>query len=211
MFIFHKNGIFERRFKMNTTDSHKKLETELKKKAFLSFHNDGIIDILIGWDLVVIGVSLYLHNMSPLTAFIGLGPLFFYGLLKSKITLPRLGHAQFRMHRSFSVWLVGAVGGVFLLAAIISGFFIRSSSGFVGPIAFALVGIAFTMVLISGFNRIFAYAILVPLFFIVGFGLKFLSPEIIVATGGILMVVGIWMLVKFLRTHPIQAEEDDLV
>jgi len=196
---------------MNTTDSHIKLETELKKKAFLSFHNDGIIDILMGWNLAVIGVSLYLHNLSLLSDIIGLAPLLFYGLLKYKITLPRLGHAQFRTRRSFSVWLVGAVGGVFLLAAIIYGFFINSSSGFVGPIAFALLGIALTMVLISGFNRILAYAILIPLFFIVGFGLRFLSPEMIMATGGILMVVGIWMLTKFLRTHPIQVEEENLV
>jgi len=195
---------------MNTIDSHRKLETELKKKAFLSFHNDGIIDILMGWLLVVIGVSLYLHNMSPLSALIGLGPLLFYGLLKYKITLPRLGHAQFRMHRSLSVWLVGATGGVFLLAAIISGIFTRSSSGFFGPISFALMGTAFTMVLITGFNRILAYAILIPLFFIVGFGLRFLSPEMTIATGGILMIVGIRMFVKFVRTHPIQAEDDDL-
>jgi hypothetical protein len=196
---------------MNTTDSHKKLETELKKKAYLSYHNDGILDILIGWDLAVTGVSLYLHNLSPLSGFIALAPLLFYGLLKSRITLPRLGHAQFRPRRSFSVWLVGAVGAVFLLAAIIYGFFINSSSGFVGPIAFALLGIALTMVFVTGFNRILAYAILIPLFFIVGFGLRFLSPEMIIAAGGILMVVGIWMLVRFLRTHPIQVEEDDLV
>jgi hypothetical protein len=156
-------------------------------------------------------VSLYLHNLSPLSGFIALAPLLFYGLLKSRITLPRLGHAQFRPRRSFSVWLVGAVGAVFLLAAIIYGFFINSSSGFVGPIAFALLGIALTMVFVTGFNRILAYAILIPLFFIVGFGLRFLSPEMIIAAGGILMVVGIWMLVRFLRTHPIQVEEDDLV
>ena len=67
------------------------------------------------------------------------------------------------------------------------------------------------MVLISGFNRILAYIIIIPLFFIVGFGLKFLSPEMIMVTGGILMVVGIWMLAKFLRTHPIQVEEENLV
>jgi protein-S-isoprenylcysteine O-methyltransferase Ste14 len=67
------------------------------------------------------------------------------------------------------------------------------------------------MVLITGFNRILAYAILIPLFFIVGFGLRFLSPEMIMAAGVILMVVGTWMLAKFLRTHPIQVEEEDLV
>jgi hypothetical protein len=161
-------------------------------------------------NLAVIGVSLYLHKMSPLSAFIALTPLLFYGLLKYKITLPRLGHAQFRTHRTLSVWLAGAVGGLFLLAAVIFGFFIDSPSGFVGPIALALLGIAFTMVLISGFNRILAYAILIPLYFIVGLGLKILSPVMIIATGVILMALGIWMLVKFLRTYPIQAEEGNL-
>jgi len=195
---------------MDTTNPHTKFETALKKKAFLSFHKDGIIDILMGWDLTVIGVSLYLHKLSPLSGFIALAPLFFYMPLKLKITFPRLGHAQFRTHRTLSVWLAGVVGGFFLLAAIIFGFFNNSPSGFVGPIALALLGIAFTMVLISGFNRILAYAILIPLYFIVGFGLSILSPVMIIATGVILMALGIWMLVKFLRKYPIQAKEGNL-
>lgn len=192
---------------MDTTNNHTKLEAALKKKAFLSFHNDGIIDILMGWDLAVIGVSLYLHKMSPLSAFIALVPLFLYTPLKYKITLPRLGHAQFRTRRTFSIWLVGAVGIVFLLAAVFIGFLTESPSGFVGPIALALLGIAFSMALISGFNRILAYMILFPLYFIVGFGLSILSPLMIIATGVIVIILGIWMLVKFLGTYPIQAEE----
>ena len=195
---------------MDTTNNQSKLEEALKKKAFLSFHNDGIIDILMGWDLAVIGVSLYLHKLSPLSAFIALAPLFFYTPLKYLITLPRLGHAQFRTRRPLSIWLVGFVGIVLLLAAVITGFFIESPSGFVGPIALALLGIAFTMVLLSGFNRIIAYLILIPLYFIVGFGLGILSPLMIIATGVILIALGIWMLVKFLRTYPIQAEEGKL-
>ncbi len=195
---------------MDTANNHTKLETALKKKAFLSFHSDGIIDILMGWDLAVIGVSLYLHKMSPLTAFIALVPLFFYTPLKLMITFPRLGHAQFRTHRSLPVWIAGIVGVLFLLAAIIFGFFFKSPSGFVGPIALALVGIAFTMVLVSGFNRILAYCILIPLYFIVGFGLNILSPVMIIATGTIVIALGIWILVKFLRTYPILAEEGNL-
>jgi hypothetical protein len=195
---------------MDTTNNHTKLETALKKKAYLSFHNDGIIDMLMGWDLAVIGLSLFLHKMSPLTTIIALAPLFLYTPLKYKITLPRLGHAQFRTHRTLSVWLAGIVGGFFLLAAIIFGFFINSPSGFIGPIALALIGIAFSMALVSGFNRILAYAILIPLYFIAGFGLRILSPVMIIATGVIVMVLGIWMLVKFLRTYPVQAEEDNL-
>jgi hypothetical protein len=196
---------------MNTAGRHKKLETELKKKAYLTFHNDGILDILMGWNLLVIGVSLYKHDFSLFTTINGLAPLLFYSLIKSKITLPRLGHAQFHTRRTFSIWLVGAVGGIFILAALIYGFFFKDTSGFVGPIALALLGIALTMVLVSGLNRILAYAILIPLFFIIGFGLRVLSPTIIIAAGGILILAGIWMLVKFLSTYPIQSGEEDLV
>jgi hypothetical protein len=70
---------------MNTTNSHTRLETELKKKAYLSFHNDGIIDILMGWNLAVIGVSLYLHKISLLSAIIGLAPLTLAFLWSSEI------------------------------------------------------------------------------------------------------------------------------
>jgi hypothetical protein len=184
----------------------KEIELKLKKKAFLSFHKDGIIDILIGWNLISIG--LFLHTHSILFSFIGLIPLVFYTVLKIRITLPRLGHAQFRTKRTPSMWVIGGIGGILILVAVIYGFFLKGSLGGIGPIALILFGAAFVMVLTSGFNRIFAYALFVPLFFVVGLGLRFLSPFLTIAVGTVVMLSGIWMLVTFIQKNPILDTEE---
>ena len=190
---------------MSTDHNLKEIELKLKNVTYLTFPRDGIIDVLMGWDLICIG--LFLYTNSIIFAYIGLLPLFFFKSLKARITLPRLGHAKFRTRRTSSMWIIGSIGGIFLLVAIISGFILKDTLGFVGPIALAIFGIAFLIVLISGFNRILAYAILIPLFFVVGLGLGFLSPTMTIAVGAIIMVVGIWMLVKFTQSNPVLDEE----
>jgi len=190
---------------MNIENDLKEIELKLKKKAFLSFHQDGIIDILIGWDLIGTGFFLYTHSM--LFGYLGLAALLFYYPLKVWITLPRLGHAQFRTRPTPSMWVIGGIGGVLLIAAIVYGIFLNSSLGPVGPIALALFGGAFALVLVSGFNRIFAYALLIPLFFVVGLGTGFLSPLMTIGVGAAIVIFGIWMLAKFLRKNPLQPTE----
>ena len=105
---------------MTTNNNFNEIELKLKNKAYLTFHGDGILDILIGWNLIGVGFFLFTHSI--LYAYLGLIPLFFYKGLKARITLPRLGHAKFRTRRTPSMWIIGSIGGVFLLAAIISGF-----------------------------------------------------------------------------------------
>jgi len=191
---------------MSIDHNLKELELKLKKKAYLSYHNDGLLDILMGWNLIGIGLFLYTHLM--IFSFLGLMPLIFFSPLKTRITLPRLGHATFRTRRTPSMWLIGVIGGILILAAVIIAFFDNRSLGIVGPIALALFGIAFVMVLITGFNRILAYALLIPLFFVVGLGLRILSPTMTIIVGAAVMLGGIWMLVNFIRTHPILDTEE---
>lgn len=190
---------------MTTEQNLKKIEIKLKSKAYLTFHGDGILEILMGWNLICTGLFLYFHSI--LFSYIGLIPLLFFKGLKARIVLPRLGHARFRTKRTPSMWILGSIGGIFLLAAIISGFILKDTLGFIGPIALAIFGIAFLMVLNSGFNRILAYAILTPLFFIFGLRLGFLSPTMIIVIGAIIMIIGIWMLVKFIQNNPILDKE----
>lgn len=185
---------------MTTDHNLDKIELKLKNRAYLSFQGDGIIDILVGWMLTGIGLFLYTH--SYLTLLFGLTPIFFFKQLKVFITLPRQGHAKFRPKRTPSMWVTGSMGVILLFVAFIYGFILK---GFVGPMV-AIFGIAFLMILNSGFNRIFFYALLVPLFFIAGLELKFLSPTITIAAGATVILYGIWMLVKFIQNNPILDE-----
>ena len=191
---------------MTTDHNLKEIEVKLKNKAYLTFHGDGILDTLMGWNLI--GFGLFMYTRSTLFFFIGLLPLIFFKYLKTRITLPRLGHAKFRTRRTLSMWVIGSIGGILLLIAIVYGFILKDSLGLARPLALALAlfGIAFIMVLTSGFNRIFAYALLI-LFFVIGLWLRFLSPTIVIAVGAALMLNGIWILVKFIQNNPIFGEE----
>jgi hypothetical protein len=191
---------------MSIESNVRELELKLKMKAFLTYHGDGLIDILMGWNLIGIGVFLYTHSI--VYSWIGLFPLFFYKPLKSRITLPRLGHAKFRTRRTPLMWTIGGIGVVLILVAIVFGFFLKDSFGLVGPIALTIFGIAFVFALTSGFNRIFAYAVLIPLFFVVGLGLGFLSPIMTMIIGAFILLIGSGMLVRFIRTHPVLEFED---
>jgi hypothetical protein len=191
---------------MNLEQDLKQVELNLKKKAFLTFHQDGIIDILMGWNLIGIGLFLYTHTI--LISYLGLAALALYYPLKAKITLPRLGHAEFRTKPTPAMWVISAIGGILILVAVIYGFVMDGSLAPLGPIALIVIGGALVLVLKSGFNRIFAYALLVPLFFVVGLGTGFLTPLITIAVGVALMVIGIWMLVNFIGSNPIAEESD---
>ena len=76
---------------------------ELESKAFLSYQKDGLLDIVIGFILLVgvlsstlseQGVSDTIRILSYVPLII-MGPalIFYYG--KKKITIPRLGHVIF--------------------------------------------------------------------------------------------------------------------
>lgn len=173
---------------------------------YQSYHREGLIDIFMGWNLI--GIGLFLHFYSMVFSFIGWLLLFLFMPLKRYITLPRMGLVKFHTWRTPPMWILANIGGLMLLAAVITGIFLRDTLGMVGPIALAVLGIAFMMVLASGFNRIAGYAILVLLFFVVGLGLRFLTPRMVIAVGAGVLLMSIWMLVSFLRRYPIVDAEE---
>jgi len=60
---------------MSTNNNFKEVELKLKNKAFLSFHQDGFLDLLMGWKIFDTGLFLYSHSMFY--SIIGLLPIFF--------------------------------------------------------------------------------------------------------------------------------------
>ena len=179
------------------------IEQKLKNKDYMNYPKDGILDIIIGWDILFTGIFLLTHSVVYIIP--GLLPLFFIAPIKKWITLPRLGHASFRLIRTTPMKLIGGLGAVLLLAAILFGILRESFSG---GIALALIGIAFLMFLQTSFSRIFAYVIFIPVFFIVGLGSGYLSPEIVVFVGAGFIFMGVWYLIRFLQNNPVISEDE---
>jgi len=68
---------------------------ELERKAYFSYNEDGLIDILIGSILFILGAYIISDANIPFTyLFILLGPMAWAGL-KKKFTIPRVGYVKF--------------------------------------------------------------------------------------------------------------------
>jgi hypothetical protein len=68
---------------------------DLERKAYFSYNEDGLIDILIGSILLLLGSYIILDPQIPLTLLVMLlGPIVWAGL-KRKFTIPRVGFVKF--------------------------------------------------------------------------------------------------------------------
>ena len=67
----------------------------MERRAYFSYNEDGLIDILIGSIFLILGVYIISDANFPLTfPFILFGPMAWAGL-KKKFTIPRVGYVKF--------------------------------------------------------------------------------------------------------------------
>jgi len=190
----------------------------LERMAYLSYQQDGIIDLLIGWATLAFGVNIAMD--SSIWTFLGWMPIIFYVPLKNRITVPRLGYVKFDPNRGrLSKWTISFLFLGFLMLSILGIVVILLSNwspsqvvdwireypllfyGLLGLFGFGLAGV------ISGIRRFFLYALLSLL--LMGGGQLLGVDEYIpfFLFGGSILVVGAVLLARFLRSYPIAIEE----
>jgi len=191
---------------------------QLERIAYLSYQQDGIIDLLVGWATLAFGLNIALD--SSIWTFLGWMPILFYVPLKNRITVPRLGYVKFDPNRGRpSKWTISfLIFGLLAIAVLGIVVFLLSNRppspviawvreytllfyGLVGVIGFGLAG------LISGIRRLFLYALLSLLLMGGGqlMGVEEYIPFFLL--GGSILVVGAVLLTRFIRRYPIAVEE----
>ena len=188
--------------------------TTLARKAYLSYHQDGLLDLLIGWGVLAFG--LMLATDSSVWALMGWLPIVFYVPLKNRFTVPRLGYVKFKNDQNkiatgvlVIVLLIISVLGIALFLFADSApssitLWIRDNSllfyGLVGAFGFGLTGLG------SGIRRILGYSLLSLLIMLGGhlLGVQEFLPFLLL--GGVILVVGLFMLTRFLRKYPLSSE-----
>ena len=72
---------------------------DIERRAYLSYHEDGLLDIMIGFGIILSGLMLYAEMPWLIGAFV---PVFtpIYIQNKKKITVPRLGQVEFSNARN---------------------------------------------------------------------------------------------------------------
>jgi hypothetical protein len=189
---------------------------KLQQRTYQSYHQDGLIDIIIG--LAIIGYGLMLAFDSSVFIFMGWMPIIFYMPLKNRLTVPRIGYVKFTSSNT----KIGIAAAIVLLV-ILLGIFIFLVAGpnnispqlstwlsqyyllLLGGIsALCFAGAA----LLTRITRFYIYALLILFTFSAGTWLGIQPPIIVIATGALIEVVGVWLLVRFLRNYPIEAAHE---
>ena len=190
-------------------DMNKKLNDQtkkLRKQYARTFHNDGLIDFFIGW--AVVSAGIFLQTSLIIFSFLGWMPILLILPIKQRFVIPRYGYVKFAKPTKIPRGILIAAGGVIivgsLLLAILSG-----KPGFSTPIAIAVLVIALLFSIDQGYNRVTVYAVFVPLLFILGLGFDMLTPAIAITIGTVLMLLGIYLFLSFIKKYPLDPEDED--
>ncbi len=190
---------------------------KLRQKTYASYHQDGLIDIIIGWAILGFGINMALDNSVFL--FLGWLPIILYVPIKNRVTVPRIGYVKFSSTNSLILGIVLAV-----LLVLLLGIFILLIVGpdLVPPqisewfrnyylLLFAsILGLGFAAAAYAtGITRFYAYAFTLVFVFAAGIWLEVPEPVYVIIAGLLIEVVGVMLMVRFLRRYP-KSNEDGL-
>jgi hypothetical protein len=185
------------------------------------YQGDGLLDIGLGLALLIVGLAMY--GDWPMS-FVGVWViLWMFGgrAAKRKITLPRLASIDFspspEAERRQS-YLKQSTIGLILLVFLLSFFLFVFSDRLPVPVrswvddgsglVIGLIGLTVLLLLglagwATGARRLVVYAVLGILGWIATelFGVDI--PLIVLALGGVILGVGIYLLTQFLQNHPL--------
>ena len=186
---------------------------KLQQRTYQSYHQDGLIDIIIG--LGFIGFGLMMAFDSSIFAFMSWMPIIFYVPFKNRITIPRIGYVRF----STSNTKIGIAVGTFLLIILLGMFiFLVAGLGNISPQLSAWLSEYYLLLLggiaalcfavaamLTGITRFYIYALLILFIFSIGIWLGVHPSVFVLTTGATIEVIGVSLLVRFLRKYPIEA------
>ncbi len=196
---------------MNENIDLKKLE----RKAFVSYHQDGLLDLFLGALLAAWGLTMEttLKGMAGVW-FVVLFPIFL--LARRRITYPRLGYAQFTKDRRNRRKLTALFTVTALLGLMVA--FLWSSQSFPGLrnwlhryIVIFFGGLIAAVLLfkagISGVRRLYFYAAVILAAFASAQWSSIRFQYSFIVSGAVIFVSGVVVLARFLRRYPVRQEE----
>jgi len=186
---------------------------EIERQIFLSYSEDGLVDIAIGAVIMVWGIMLF-GEPTGLIGLLGILGLAIWYLGKRFITIPRIGTFQpgtktQRRLSNLAIFLVvlGLIAFLAILASRVfdSAFLSDHPLGILGLVI--AVGVALLAYLLNA-TRIYIYALIL---FIAFAGGEILAGTVtsfdafaisVVLGGGLILLSGLIVLFRFMRKYP---------
>lgn len=185
---------------------------EIRRKAYTSYHQDGLIDILaacsilsfaawtildmiwLGWMSIVISTSIY-------------------AAAKRALTIPRIGFVKFPQQRTRG--MLTALVALGALSSVLGLIAFMQVEGGTTP-TWLLLAIEYYMIVIgvstaalfsaAGYtfrtNRMYAYALLTLIIFVPGHFLNFPFYYYLLLLGTLTLLLGLGQMTRFVRKYP---------
>ncbi len=190
---------------------------EIERKAYTSYHQDGIIDIFIALFIMSFTVWMILD-------MIWLGWMFFivgasiYAAAKRAFTIPRIGFVKFAQQRVMAAIVIFL--GLLLLSSVLGFVTLMQIEGGSTPL-WLLLAIEYYMPVIGvsvaalfcvgGYTfrtkRMYIYAFLTLILFVTGHFLYFPLHYYMILLGALILLFGLAMLIRFVRRYPLPATD----
>jgi hypothetical protein len=189
---------------------------KLEKKAFTSYHEDGIVDIFAGaW---IIFFSIF-SMCTDKPWFAGMFPVYglpFFALAKKRITVPRIGYVEFsEQRRSLMLIIYIWIAAIFTVFGIV--FYTDNSPSWIYALLHdypklifgIVVGLLFLVCAwITRIFRFYMYTILIVAGMVIGhvFGPGIRYEYFPIILGVLILSVGVLVLIQFIQTYPVEPE-----
>ena len=194
----------------------------IEKKTYMSYHQDGLLDIFIGIYVLLFGLGISLMTLTDFSTWFII-PAIFPAIMipiwisaKKRITMPRIGYVNFGVRgvnkiMAIFIGLMVAGLGVFMVfglgasmgegwALTLRDFFISNSMLIIGIGAVSVSSLfGYTM----GLKRLYGYGLLIFVLFFTGHFITIPFEYILLAIGFIITISGFVLLMQFIRKYPL--------
>ncbi len=196
---------------------------EIEKKAYMSYHQDGLLDIFVGVYILGFGLGIWADIIVGFFGFGSIMPAILIATIlpiwiaaKRKITMPRIGFVKFGARGSnklFAIFLglmVVGLGVFFAFALFQDG--LSPVLDLVFQNGLILVGIGSLAVCVlfgysMGLKRLYAYGLLALIALVIGHFVGIFFAYILMALGTAVVATGVALLIGFVRKYPLQGDK----
>jgi hypothetical protein len=200
---------------------------DIEKKTYMSYHQDGLIDIIVGLYALAFGLGIFADKILDFS-FAAIMPGMMIAIVlpiwlaaKRKITLPRIGYVNIGAKGSnkiFAIFLGLAVAGLGVFFLFTMATFQSGRPEWIETIVFqygmiwiglgaAVIGSLFAYTM--GLKRLHGYGLLTLALFVGGYFLSFPFQYLLILVGGVIMACGVVLLVQFIQKYPLQKGAPD--
>jgi len=185
---------------------------EIERKAYTSYHQDGIIDVTIAITVLMFAVVV-ISDMPWMGGIVGVLVTSIYAGMKKVITIPRIGYVKFPQQRTQRLMILTVTLGLVAMIAGVFAFMQTLSSSVPDWLMFLIdnymitIGVAVSALFLLGAysfktKRIYGYSLLTLVMFLVGHFFSFPLYYYLTALGSIILITGLALMIRFVNKYP---------